>query len=903
MPSLCRKSSPSWRWLPVVLLTAMTLTVMTLTSWALAPAALCAPAAVADHIVISEVQTLDAVAPRAASEFVEITNPTGTAIDLGQYYLTDGTFSNNSQYYWRIAEPTPTTATAGGGAFGDFHARFPSGYMLAAGDTIVVSLAGSTKYQTAYGRAPDFELYEDGLAPDNVPEMVEAFPGAISAGLGSAASNAPSLAENGESLVLYRWNGSSDLVQDVDYIRWGAGTTVCFDKTGVSVGSSVYLADTPLASQVPVSVSALTPPNAYSRLSADEGAEVVSGGNGLTGHNETSENLSTTWRTATQVLPAPPASPFAAAPIVTGTAHAPATPVIGEAVTVSVTAVSATAVSSATFHYTVNGGSDNQVAGAVSSGNTWSAAFPAQAEGTVVRWWVSVANTAGGTAIYPSAAPRFTSTWTVIAPPPPTITAFSQSPAVPYADLPATLSVTATSVSALAGAVFHYNVGGGAYAQLTGTSQGGGTYTATVPGQDAGAVVTWYAVVTNQAALSASSPADAPASTHGWTVAAAPDPKLLLTEVCTLGSDQEFIEICNPSRQSVNLSDYYLSDAIYFTANTGYWNMGAGVPNVDSVGGGAFTDFTARFPDGYSIAAGDTIVVSIAGSTKFTASFGFEPDLELYEDDAFPDAVPDMRSIFPEPNNSIITPAAGSNTGSIPSLTNNGEPVILFKWTQGSALVTDVDVFVWLTPASTNTAFMFSKTGKSVGSSTYLPDTAVAQQHPFTTLLTFGSSYTRIDPTEGSQITSGSNGVGGRDELSENWAVTWAIRPSDPSRPRVIETGEKGKIELVVPAKTFLPSLGETFPIKFVSRPRSETRVRLYDREGRLVRTIFDSRFNGAPSTTPGRYTTAQWNGLDETMQSVDGGMYIVHLSVVDKATGAEETRTAPVVVATRLSK
>ncbi len=884
MSSLCRKSSPSWRWLPVVLLVAC----------ALANAALAAPEAVADHLVISEVQTLDAVAPRAASEFVEIYNPTAAAIDLGQYYLTDGTFTTNSQYYWRIAEANPTTATAGGGAFSDFHARFPAGFSIAAGDTIVVALAGSSKFQTAYGRAPDLELYEDGLAPDAVPEMVEAFPGSIAAGLGSAASNAPSLAENGESLVLYRWNGSTDLVQDVDYIRWGSGTTVCIDKTGISIGSSVYLADTPIASQVAVSTSALTPPNAYARWTADEGTEATAGGNGLTGHNETSENLSTTWHTLVQSPPAAPASPFASAPIVTAAAHVPATPVIGEAVTVSLTTVSATDVTSVMFHYTVNGGSDNQVAG-IANGAVWSAQFPAQAEGAVVRWWASLANSAGGTRVYPSADPRFTSTWTVIAPPPPTVTAFSQSPAVPYADLPATVSVTATSVSALTGAVFHYAVNGGSYTQLAGASQGGGNYTATVPGQEAGAVVTWYAVVTNQAALSASSPADAPTSTHGWTVAAAPDPKLLLTEVCTLGAEQEFIEICNPSRQNVNLSDYYLSDAIYFPNNTGYWNMGSGVLNADTIGGGAFTDFTARFPDGFTIAAGDTIVVSIAGSTAFTASFGFEPDIELYEDDAFPDAVPDMRNIFAEPNNSVVSSA------SVPSLTNTGEPIILYKWTAGTPLVTDVDIFVW--QAGTTVSYEFSKTGKTVAGATYLPDTAVAQQHPFLQQLAFGNSYVRLDATEGAQLTSGSNGVGGRDELSENWAVTWGMGVSDPSRPRIAETGEKGIIELVVPAKTFLPSLGETFPIKFVSRPRSETRVRLYDREGRLVRTLFDSRFSGSPSTTPGRYTTAQWNGLDETMQSVDGGMYIVHLSVVDKATGKEETRTAPVVVATRLSK
>jgi hypothetical protein len=379
------------------------------------------------------------------------------------------------------------------------------------------------------------------------------------------------------------------------------------------------------------------------------------------------------------------------------------------------------------------------------------------------------------------------------------------------------------------------------------------------------------------------------------TVGAAADPKLLLTEVCTLGSDQEFIEICNPSAQVVDLSNYYLSDAIYFPDNTGYWNMGAGAPNSASVGGGAFTDFTARFPAGFQLAAGDTIVVSMAGSAKFTASFGFAPDIELYEDDAFPDAVPDMRNIFAAPNNSIITAA------SIPSLTNTGEPVILYKWVEGTDLVVDVDIFVWL--AGTTVSFQFAKTGKSVGGSTYLPDRAVAQQTPFTSALAFGDSYVRIDASEGTQVPTGSNGVDGRDELSENWGTTWAMQPSSPSMPGSGGGGGEGTIQLVVPAKTFLPSMGEVFPIRIVSRPQSETRVRLFDREGRLVRSLFDSRYNGAPSTVSGSYTTIVWNGLDETYQRVNSGMYVLHLSVVDKNTGAEETRTAPVVVTTRLSR
>lgn len=891
MSSLRRKSSRLRPWLPVALLAAACLAGVGLA----AGAAAAAPAAVADHVVISELVTVANTATNRplCSEYVALHNPTGAAIDLGQYHLTDATFSTSSQYYWKITQPDPSATTAGGGTFADFHAKFPAGYSIAAGDTIVIAIGGSNAYQAAYGRLPDFELHEDGTAPDDVPELVEVFPGSVVANPLHNTTGLPTLTDNAESLVLYRWDGASDLVQDVDFARWGALTTtnILFDKTGVTVGASTYLADTPVASQQTISATTLAFGNAYSRLSADEGTEATSGGNGLTGHNETSENFPATWQTAAQNPPLAPGAWHPAAPIVTAGAQVPATPVIGEAVTVSVTVLSPTLVTGVAFRYSVNGGALNEVAGSA-AGDTWSAVIPAQSEGAVVRWHAVATNAGGGSGTYPDAAPRFATTWTVIAPPPPTITAFSVSPAEPYAELPATLSVTATSISALTGAVFHYRVDGGAFTQLAGTTQGGGIYTATVPGQAANAVVDWYVVVSNAALLSASSPADAPTSTHTWTVGAAPDPKLLLTEVCTIGSDQEFVEIWNPSLQVVDLGDYYLSDAVYFPNNTGYWNMGGAVRNSDTIGGGAFTDFTARFPEGFTIAAGDTITVSIAGSTKFANSFGFAPDIELYEDDAFPDGVPDMRSVFPT-GSSIIT------AESVPSLTNTGEPMILFKWTEGSALVTDVDVFVYGAAGS----HQFSKTGKSVAGSTYLPETAVASQLPYVTAATFGFSYQRVDAAEGSQVLTGSNGVGGRDEMSEPWATTWTLAAPAPAQPGNGAAGGDGAIALVVPAQTFIPSLGETFPVKITSKPRSETRLRLYDREGRLVRSLFDSRFNGPPSTTPGSFTTIPWNGLDETLQRVPGGMYIVHLSVVDKTTGVEETRTAPVVVTTRLSR
>ena len=149
--------------------------------------------------------------------------------------------------------------------------------------------------------------------------------------------------------------------------------------------------------------------------------------------------------------------------------------------------------------------------------------------------------------------------------------------------------------------------------------------------------------------------------------------KLLFTEISTSGTDQEYIEIYNPGAEAVDLSDYYLTDANYTAANQFYYRIGEGNPTQATVGGGAFYNFHARFPDGYFIAAGDTIVITVADSPAFFNSFGFYPDLELFEDGPEPDDVTDMRWIFgDEINNSIIN-RTGTEGGqpSNPSLTNS----------------------------------------------------------------------------------------------------------------------------------------------------------------------------------------------------------------------------------------
>ena len=784
----------------------------------------------ADHLILSEfmVKTRNPVST-FGSPFIEVTNPTGDDIDLSQVYITDGNYSPNALYYL-ITRGDAATDNPGGGLGGDFHARFPDGLVLGAGQSLVISLNGSGEFFEAYGRQPDFELFEDGSLPDAVPELVEAFPGSINAGpLGGG--NVPALSDVAESIMLYTWDGQSDLVQDLDYVTWGANESVRVDKTGVTVGSHTYRADTPVGDQDPAAGSGPAFGHALQRVSSDEGSETTTGGNGIGdpetgGHDETSENLSVTWA---DVSPADPAAgmggTFPSAPIFTGLQAGDAT--AGSDFLLTATILTFGTMDHVDFFYSVDGGTYSQAAGTAGDDNVWTATVPAQAEGAVVSFYCVAVNADGGQTLHPAAAPFF------------------------------------------------------------------------------------------------------PALTV--TVEAAPEPgtqpeKLLITEVSTgeniypfTGMAQlamEFIEIHNPNDHAVDMSDYYITDAINYNFGTQlYWFIAQGDPSQSTIGGGHYNDFVARFPDDYMIPAHGTITISMAGSSWFEAYFGISPDLEMYEEGPEPDDIPDMRPVFENPpgdlpGNSIYTPDRPTNSGDhlpkgIPELEEHyGEPLILYHWIEGEDLVTDIDIFMWGDAKTGDYRYGFDKTGQTVGGSTYQDDTPVLDQDWYMPLDETGTvSYTRIDADEGTQSQGVGNGVDGRDETSENWSETFATLGFTPGFFLAGGSGEVSPIQLVVPARTFNPSLGERFPIQVVSKTDSETRLRIFDMEGRLVITLYDSRFDGDASTFPDFPTRVVWDGRSDTYDRVRAGMYVIHLSVVNKNTGEEENKTAPVVVATRLSK
>lgn len=230
-----------------------------------------------DHLVISEI-----VVTPTAGEFIEIYNPTSVSMDLTNYYITDGIFSGDPHPdYVNIVDSTDTP-------FGsDFLARFPAGSSIDPGEYQVIAL--NSDFSTQYGFDPDYEMSPNGVDDgDAIPDMLNG---------GSGIGSNPGLSNAGEVVILFAWDQVSDLVQDVDIALWG-DKDEAVDKTGVKkdsktdadTDSTEYNADTAIADQSVIDTGAHTFGMSWQRMDTEVG-ETSTGGNGITGHDETSEDV------------------------------------------------------------------------------------------------------------------------------------------------------------------------------------------------------------------------------------------------------------------------------------------------------------------------------------------------------------------------------------------------------------------------------------------------------------------------------------------------------------------------------------------------------------------------------------------------------------------------------------
>jgi hypothetical protein len=225
-------------------------------------------------------------------EFIEIVNTSNTAVDLSNYYLSD------NGAYWKLPSAVPTVDG------GDFLVHFPAGASIAGHGVVLVALDTAANFKTTYPAA---------TADYSVADHAGGF--AL-----LASSGTPSLTNGGELVVLFEWDGQSDLVTDVDMVIAGAATPanalvtkggIAQDGPDLGATKSTYLPD---ANTLAIQATAPTLGKSTKRIALEAGHETQTGaGNGQAGDDETSEVTSLTWDTA-YTTPTPGTVPAALLP-------------------------------------------------------------------------------------------------------------------------------------------------------------------------------------------------------------------------------------------------------------------------------------------------------------------------------------------------------------------------------------------------------------------------------------------------------------------------------------------------------------------------------------------------------------------------------------------------------------
>ena len=145
---------------------------------------------------------------------------------------------------------------------------------------------------------------------------------------------------------------------------------------------------------------------------------------------------------------------------------------------------------------------------------------------------------------------------------------------------------------------------------------------------------------------------------------------IIFTEVVLQPSDGEYVEITNPTEESINLSNYYITDATNPAANKFYYNL----PTNENFWSGSNSDFICKFPENYALGAGSSVKISLRSDERYQNTYGELPGLALDGD---------MLSVLTEQNTKGSTALA--------KLSNSSETLILFYWDGISSVVKDVD--------------------------------------------------------------------------------------------------------------------------------------------------------------------------------------------------------------------
>ena len=235
-------------------------------------------------------------------------------------------------------------------------------------------------------------------------------------------------------------------------------------------------------------------------------------------------------------------------------------------------------------------------------------------------------------------------------------------------------------------------------------------------------------------------PVDAPTDGGGPPSNAAP---LILTEISLAPNGGELVELFNPTAATVTLRNYYLTDV------PTYFRLPSAAQSVDA------SDFIVRFPAGATVGPGAVVTVAMDTAANFMTATGAAPTFSVAG-----------GTIETVDNNGAAT------------LTNGGEPVVLFFWDGASDRVTDVDIMIAGAPSAANA--LVNKSGVVVDG----PDADTSGSAYATDAMTIAgqaaapgsalSTKRLVLETGSTEIQVGNgNGVMGQDETSEQTATTW----------------------------------------------------------------------------------------------------------------------------------
>ena len=225
-------------------------------------------------------------------EFIEIYNPTCVDQELSDYYLSDDP-AYSLLPSW--GDPAPPLGD------GDAVVRFPPGSILAPQQVAVIARSGAG-FAAGFGAAPDYAL----LAPGEAARM-ELVAGVAAQGI--------RISPSGEPVTLFEWDGARDLVRDIDVVVAGEAPAVGHQLVPKQVLSPAGV-DGPDADSVntrylddmgslPVMLERDANGGSYARIVFEDVFEIAEGGNGVAGHDETSEDTRTTWEQDPASSPTP----------------------------------------------------------------------------------------------------------------------------------------------------------------------------------------------------------------------------------------------------------------------------------------------------------------------------------------------------------------------------------------------------------------------------------------------------------------------------------------------------------------------------------------------------------------------------------------------------------------------